>query len=97
VTDERVKNVNIWQEQTAVTIDHHIYWNWVKGHSGDVNNEFCDMTTKSASESPPMIDYIYELTMINNYLLIIVVVVFYIARMIVQLALVSGMRRPEDG
>ena len=37
-----VKNVDLWQKLDAVIGEHKIDWRWVKGHSGDRENEIAD-------------------------------------------------------
>ncbi len=37
-----VKNVDLWQRLDEAAARHEINWHWVKGHSGDVDNERAD-------------------------------------------------------
>ena len=37
-----VKNVELWQALVAACAPHKIEWRWVKGHSGDADNERVD-------------------------------------------------------
>jgi ribonuclease HI len=39
-----VKNVDLWQRLDALVNEgqHHIDWQWVKGHAGDPGNEHAD-------------------------------------------------------
>lgn len=37
-----VKNVDLWQRLDAAQARHKVDWHWVKGHSGDPENERCD-------------------------------------------------------
>ena len=37
-----VKNVELWQRLAAASAPHKLYWTWVKGHSGHVENERAD-------------------------------------------------------
>ncbi len=39
---KEVKNKDLWIELDLLIKDFHISWNWVKGHSGDINNEEVD-------------------------------------------------------
>ncbi len=39
---ELVKNVDLWKELDALASLHCITWHWVRGHSGNKNNERCD-------------------------------------------------------
>ena len=38
-----VKNADLWQALDAAAGKHALTWNWVKGHSGDIHNERCDV------------------------------------------------------
>jgi ribonuclease HI len=37
-----VKNRDLWERLQAATLRHRIDWHWVKGHSGDPDNERVD-------------------------------------------------------
>ncbi len=37
-----VKNRDLWEHLQAATLCHDIHWRWVKGHSGDPDNERVD-------------------------------------------------------
>ncbi len=37
-----VKNKDLWLELEDCTAQHKVTWKWVKGHSGDPNNEMAD-------------------------------------------------------
>ncbi len=37
-----VKNADLWQDLLKARETHQVEWHWVKGHSGDVNNERAD-------------------------------------------------------
>jgi ribonuclease HI len=37
-----VKNAELWRELDELARGHEIAWRWVRGHTGDVNNERCD-------------------------------------------------------
>ena len=37
-----VRNADLWKELDAAATPHTISWNWVKGHSGNQQNERCD-------------------------------------------------------
>lgn len=57
---ERVKNVDLWQELDAAVSGHRVRWRLAKDLNDDMNNELCDMMAKSMSESPSMVDRMYE-------------------------------------
>jgi len=46
-----VKNVELWQALLAETKPHRIDWKWVKGHSGDPDNERVDALANAAIEA----------------------------------------------
>jgi ribonuclease HI len=42
-SDKRpVLNVDLWQKLHALTLRHEVEWQWVRGHSGDPQNERVD-------------------------------------------------------
>ncbi len=43
-----VKNQDLWQDLLAATALHEIDWHWVKGHSGDPDNERVDEAARLA-------------------------------------------------
>ena len=43
-----VKNADLWQALLAATTRHTIEWRWVKGHSGDPDNEAADQLANEA-------------------------------------------------
>ncbi len=43
-----VKNLDLWQALLAATRPHTIEWRWVKGHSGDPDNERADALANAA-------------------------------------------------
>ncbi len=47
-----VKNAQLWQRLDAATHRHHIAWEWVKGHNGDVMNERADALARQAIARP---------------------------------------------
>ncbi len=44
-----VKNADLWQELLTATESHRIEWNWVKGHSGDPDNDRVDTLASDAA------------------------------------------------
>ena len=45
-----VKNQDLWQRLHAAAATHRIDWRWVKGHSGNVDNERVDRLARAAAE-----------------------------------------------
>ncbi len=45
-----VANIDLWQRILAAAQRHEIDWRWVRGHSGDVMNERCDVLATKARE-----------------------------------------------
>ena len=43
-----VKNADLWQALLAAAARHRIDWRWVKGHSGDPDNEAADALANAA-------------------------------------------------
>lgn len=43
-----VKNVELWQALLAAAAPHTVDWRWVKGHSGDPDNERADALANAA-------------------------------------------------
>lgn len=46
-----VKNVDLWKRLYDMTRYHDIEWHWVKGHSGDPDNELCDQMAQDAARN----------------------------------------------
>ena len=44
-----VKNADLWQELLIAIKPHNIEWKWVKGHSGDADNERADTLASDAA------------------------------------------------
>jgi ribonuclease HI len=44
-----VKNADLWQELLVAVEPHRIDWKWVKGHSGDPDNERVDTLASDAA------------------------------------------------
>lgn len=56
-----VKNVDLWQRLDQAQARHTINWHWVKGHSGQPENERCDQLARQAAETGPYLtDIGYE-------------------------------------
>ncbi|UVD32145.1 ribonuclease H [Vibrio phage phiKT1028] len=55
-----VKNEDLWRRLYDMTRYHNVEWHWVKGHSGDPDNERCDaMAQEAARAEPTQIDHGY--------------------------------------
>ena len=46
-----VKNVDLWQQLDVLVQKFNVSWEWVKGHSGHVENEIVDTLASNAAES----------------------------------------------
>ncbi len=50
-TGDPVKNMDLWRRVLEAAKPHEIEWLWVRGHSGDVNNERVDvLATRGRTE-----------------------------------------------
>ena len=47
---EPVKNRDLWERLSAAAQRHTIEWKWVKGHSGDPDNERVDVLARTQAE-----------------------------------------------
>lgn len=47
---EAVKNRDLWERLSAAIVRHRIDWRWVKGHSGDPDNERVDGLARAEAE-----------------------------------------------
>jgi len=45
-----VSNIDLWQELHALTLQHEVQWNWVKGHSTNEGNNRADELAVLARE-----------------------------------------------
>jgi ribonuclease HI len=43
-----VKNQDLWKRLDELVSGHAVQWNWVRGHSGHVQNERCDQLATAA-------------------------------------------------
>ena len=48
---KKVKNRDLWERLSAAAEPHQIEWVWVRGHSGDTNNERVDKLAVAEAES----------------------------------------------
>lgn len=57
---KRKANIDLWQELDELCNQHHVEFQWVKGHSGHLENERCDFLAGKAAKQanlPPDIGY----------------------------------------
>lgn len=47
---KNIKNLDLWQILYNITLQHHITWQWVKGHDGHTENEIADKLANQAVE-----------------------------------------------
>ena len=47
---DAVKNRDLWERLHAATQRHRIDWRWVKGHSGDPDNERVDVLARAEAQ-----------------------------------------------
>ncbi|HBL6849872.1 TPA: ribonuclease HI [Escherichia coli] len=61
----KVKNADLWQRLDHEASKHNVRWCWVKGHSGQRENEICDLLAREAAlqarKSPEKVDVGYAL------------------------------------
>ena len=43
-----VKNVDLWQRLDAAAARHRVQWEWVRGHTGHIENERADVAARTA-------------------------------------------------
>jgi ribonuclease HI len=51
---EPVKNKDLWLRLLRAMAPHTIEWRWVRGHTGDVENERCDELAVAAATGPDL-------------------------------------------
>jgi len=44
-----VKNQDLWKRLVPLIDAHEVKWRWVRGHSGDPENERCDVLARGAA------------------------------------------------
>jgi ribonuclease HI len=49
---KEVKNIDLWQTLDSLLVLHQIDWQWVKGHSGHVENERADALARAGIPTP---------------------------------------------
>ncbi len=59
--DEPVPNADLWKQMLELCNKHKVKFNWVRGHSGNKENERCDQLARDAALGFDMeIDSVYE-------------------------------------
>jgi len=53
---EPVKNQDLWQRMLRAIEGHTIEWRWVRGHTGDIENERCDQLAVAAANGSDLQD-----------------------------------------
>ena len=51
---EPVKNRDLWQRLLAAIGPHEVRWQWVRGHTGNPENERCDQLAVAAAQGPEL-------------------------------------------
>jgi ribonuclease HI len=51
-----VKNQDLWQRMLKALGEHEVDWRWVRGHTGDVENERCDQLAVAAANSGALLE-----------------------------------------
>ena len=54
------KNVDLWKKYLNLAEFHKIHLHWLRGHSGQAENECCDQLARAAAAEPDQIDSVYE-------------------------------------
>ncbi len=49
-----VKNRDLWERLLRALGEHTIAWHWVRGHTGDAENERCDQLAVAAASGPEL-------------------------------------------
>lgn len=53
---EPVKNQDLWQRLLRAVGAHEVDWRWVRGHTGNVENERCDRLAMAAAQGPHLLE-----------------------------------------
>ncbi|MCW5197667.1 ribonuclease HI [Buchnera aphidicola] len=60
---KKVKNIDLWKRLNKMVEKHiKVKWSWIKSHSGQKENEECDIEAKKSAKYPNKKDYGYLLT-----------------------------------
>lgn len=64
---EKALNPDLWERLLGLCDEHEVEFRWVKGHSGNTENERCDeLATKAARLPDPQMDQEYEAALGGN-------------------------------
>lgn len=47
----KVKNIDLWEKLIALCKEHNVTFHWIRGHSGNADNERCDVLAREAIKS----------------------------------------------
>lgn len=51
--EKSIKNIDLWHRLNSVIKSHDIiHWNWLKSHTGNIDNERCDQLARLAAKNP---------------------------------------------
>ena len=60
---EKAENPDLWERLLELCAKHEVEFKWVRGHSGNAENERCDELARAAAEGPDLVvDEAYERT-----------------------------------
>jgi ribonuclease HI len=60
-SDQDVKNADLWGQLVGLCQQHYVEFRWVRGHSGNPNNERCDQLAMTAAREQDLaVDVAYE-------------------------------------
>ncbi|MBE9112605.1 ribonuclease HI [Nodosilinea sp. LEGE 07298] len=60
-------NADLWQQLLSLCEQHQVEFRWVKGHSGNVENERCDCLAVAAARQPNLpVDEGYEVKQVEQ-------------------------------
>lgn len=58
---DRAVNADLWEQLLVLCANHQVQFEWVRGHAGNVENEFCDrLSVQAAQRGDLPIDSGYE-------------------------------------
>ncbi|XBC42501.1 MAG: ribonuclease HI [Buchnera aphidicola (Meitanaphis elongallis)] len=54
--NKTIKNIDLWSRLNTMSCLHNLHWNWVKGHSGHIENEKCNNLAQYSAKNPTLED-----------------------------------------